>query len=300
LQRKGEVDASTGAVEVAKAAVANAKLNYEWCSVTAPIEGRASRHYIDIGNNINANASVLTNIVNLRPVWAYFYVDENTANNVQKEILQGKMHGFRQATDPVGIGNVLGMLATPQSEGLLLAAADLYPRLTAVQMALGNAQAGEFPINGLIDFVSNQLDPNTGSIQVRATFANPNEILQAGLFGRIRMPVSGPHNALLVLDSAIGSEQGQNFVLVVNDKNEVESRPVETGLMHDRLREVKRTRTIVKSDPQGRQIEEEVVVLKPTDRIIINGLQRVRPGSRVEPRVVGMDTLLPELPKKKE
>src|SRR5262249_20498893 len=149
-------------------------------------------------------------------------------------------------------------------------------------------------IDGVIDFLSNRLDPNTGSIRVRAVFPNKDGTLLAGLFARIRVPISATHSALLVNDLAIGTDQGQRFVFVVNDKNEAESRIVEVGQMHDGLREVYRNRRFIKTDPQGKEVTEEVEVLKPTDRLIVNGLQRVRPGAVVDPKPVNMQTLLPE------
>jgi multidrug efflux pump subunit AcrA (membrane-fusion protein) len=101
---------------------------------------------------------------------------------------------------------------------------------------VGNEEV--FPIAGTIDYVSNQFDPNTGSIQVRAVFPNKDETLVAGLFARIRVPIAAPHQALLVNDRAIGTDQGRKFVVVVNDKNEVERRMIDVGQLHDGLREV--------------------------------------------------------------
>ena len=157
---------------------------------------------------------------------------------------------------------------------------------------VGNEEV--FPIAGTIDYVSNQLDPNTGSLQVRATFPNKDEAVVAGLFARIRVPISAAHPALLVTDRAVGTDQGQKFVLVVNDKDEVEYRAVEVGLLHDRLREVRRFRTITEPGADGKDVKKEVEVLKPTDRVIVLGLQRARPGDKVDPKLVDMQTLLRE------
>jgi RND family efflux transporter MFP subunit len=136
------------------------------------------------------------------------------------------------------------------------------------------------PIDGKIDFVSNQLDPNTGSIRVRATFENKDGRMVAGLFARVRVPTSNEKEALLVNDLAIGTDQGQKFILVVNDRNVVESHPVEVGQMHGDLRQVYPKRA-------------GVVVLRATDRLVVNGLQRVRPGITVKPETVDMKTLMP-------
>ncbi|MBY0522429.1 MAG: efflux RND transporter periplasmic adaptor subunit [Gemmataceae bacterium] len=260
-KRKGERDEARGSVDEAKALVENAQLNYDWCEVTSPLTGRVNRHFIDVGNLVSADVTTLTNIVSLKPTWAYFDVDQNTMLSVQKLIMEGKLKSARE--DEV-----------------------------EVQMALSGDKG--FPFNGVIDFVSNQLDPNTGSLRVRAVFPNKDEKLAAGLFGRIRVPITAPHKALLVSDLAVGTDQGQKYVLVVNDQDVVEYRPVETGLLHDGLREVMRFRTVIESDPEGKQTSREVEVLKPTDRLIVNGLQRVRPGIKVDPRQIDMETLLLE------
>ncbi len=166
-----------------------------------------------------------------------------------------------------------------------------------VEMEVANNS--DFPFKGKIDFVSNQLDPNTGSIRVRAVFPNDDGKLIAGLFGRVRVPLGSAHKALLVNDRAIGVNQGQKFLLVVNDEKKVELRIVEVGQLHDGLREVFRYRTVTESDVQGKKVNKQVEILKPTDRIIVDGLQRVRPGTVVTPTLVDMATLLVERPEAK-
>jgi multidrug efflux system membrane fusion protein len=160
-----------------------------------------------------------------------------------------------------------------------------------MSVAVGDANA--FPIAGTIDYVSNQLDPNTGSIQVRAVFPNEDETLVAGLFARIRVPIAAPHDALLVNDRAIGTDQGQRFVVVVNDQNEVERHMVEVGQLHDGLREVHRYRTVLEPGSDGKAATKKVEVLKPTDWLVVEGLMRARSGDKVEPKHVDMQTLLP-------
>lgn len=258
-KRLGARDEAKASVDQAKAAVENAQLNYGWCKVTSPIDGRINRHFVDIGNLVSQNVTTLTNIVSIKPVWAYFDVDENTVRFYQSLIQKGVVPSARDTKIPV-------------------------------DMAL--AGDVDFPNRGEIDFVSNQLDPNTGSIRLRAVFPNENGTITAGMFGRIRVPIGVPHKALLVADSAIGTNQGQRYVLVVNDQNEVEYRPVEVGQLHGGLREVLRYREVTETGPDGRGELKKVEVLKPTDRIIVEGLQRVRPGFKVDPRLVDMATLL--------
>ena len=258
--RLGSRDEAKANVDVNRAAVESAKLNYEWCKVTSPLTGKINTHFVDVGNLVSQNVTTLTNIVSYRPTWAYFDVDENTLLKLQS----------------------------------VAAGTDSSAEKTVVPVSMGLANSKAYPFQGTIDFVSNQVDPNTGSIRVRAVFPNEDGKMLAGLFGRLRMPIGKPHSALLVSDRAIGTDQGQSFVLVVNDKDEVEYRAVEIGKLHDGLREVYRTRTITESDPTGKQTSKDVDVLKATDRIIVDGLQRVRPGVKVEPRMVDMQTLMAE------
>jgi hypothetical protein len=106
------------------------------------------------------------------------------------------------------------------------------------------------------------------------------------------VPVTPPHPALLVNDMAVGTNQGQKFLLVVNDKNVVEYRGVDVGQVHEGLREVMRFRDVVEGDASGGDVSKKVEVLKPTDRVIVNGLQRVRQGAEVKPKLVDMQTQL--------
>ena len=192
-------------------------------------------------------------------MWAYFDVDENTLLSYQALVESGAVKSARK-------------------------------NLLPVDMALEDNKG--FPFAGVIDFVSNQLDPNTGSIRLRAEFPNADQNLLAGMFGRIRVPSSAPHQALLVNDQAIGTNQGQKFILVVNNQHEVEYRPVDTGQLHDSLREVMRFRSVTEPGPQGKDITKQVEVLNPQDLVIVDGLQRVRPAEKVEVRLVNMTTLL--------
>src|SRR5204862_1749274 len=102
-------------------------------------------------------------------------------------------------------------------------------------------------------------------------FPNKDQALTPGYFARVRVPISPPHKALLVSERALDNDQGQKVLYVVNDDNQVVSRPVRLGQLHDGLR----------------AIEDG---LKPGERVIVKGLQLVRPGITVEPKLVGMPT----------
>ena len=136
---------------------------------------------------------------------------------------------------------------------------------------LGLANEAGFPHRGTINFIDNQVNARTGTLRVRGIFPNKDEALAPGFFGRIRVPIGFPHKALLITDRAVDTDQGQKIVYVVDRDNKVVSRPVRLGALHDGLREV----------TDG---------LKPGDRVIVNGLQQVRPGLTVEPKLVDMPT----------
>jgi RND family efflux transporter MFP subunit len=143
------------------------------------------------------------------------------------------------------------------------------PRDGGFPVSLGLANEDGYPHPGTINFVENQVNPKTGTIRVRGVFPNADQVLLAGLFARVRTPLGRKHSALLVSDRAIDTDQGQKIVYVVTDKGEVASRPVRIGALHDGLREIR----------DG---------LKPDDRVIVTGLQQVRPGVVVEPKLVPM------------
>ena len=142
-------------------------------------------------------------------------------------------------------------------------------RETDWHIALGLANEVGYLHEGTINFVDNQLNPRTGTLRVRGVFPNKDEALSPGFFGRVRVPMGFPHRALLVCDRAIDTDQGQKIVYVVNKDNKVLSRAVQLGALHDGLR----------------AIEEG---LKQSDRVLVSGLQQVRPGALVEPTLVDM------------
>jgi RND family efflux transporter MFP subunit len=256
--RKGTWEEAKGGVDQAKAALEKAQLYYDWCRVQSPLDGQANRHFIDAGNMITQDKSTLTNIVSTQHLWAYFDVDENTINRYMAMVKKGEVDPARKVRIPL-------------------------------QMAIGSSN--DYSMEGYLDFVSNQLDPNTASARVRGYFPNADGKL-AGMFGRVRLPIGPAHEALLVVDEAIGTNQSNRFIYVVNDKNEVEYRAVDVGQLHDGFREIKRFRTVLEPTAGGQDVEKQVEVLKPTERVIVEGLMRVRPGVKVEPRLVDMATLL--------
>jgi RND family efflux transporter MFP subunit len=221
-------------VAAGQAAVKAAGLNVEFTRVTAPITGRISRRLVTEGNLINggtAQSTLLTTIVSMDPIYVYFEADERSYLKHVRLSQNGKGPNSRQGRNPV-------YLALADEKG--------------------------FPRNGYIDFIDNRLDPKTGTMTGRAVFTNSDLALAPGLFGRIRIPGSTPYDAVLVPDEAIGSDQAQKFVFVMNGDNTVEQRTVQLGPLVHGFRVVS----------QG---------LKPDDWLIVSGLQRARSGLQVTP-----------------
>jgi RND family efflux transporter MFP subunit len=129
-------------------------------------------------------------------------------------------------------------------------------------MALVDEQ--EYTRSGELDFEDNRLDPSTGTLRVRAVFDNQDRMLSAGLFVRVRLPIGEAHKALLVPEQALGTDQGQKFLYVLTAEDEIAYRPVQVGKVHDRQRVIS----------QG---------LGADERVVVTGLQRVRPGIKVKP-----------------
>lgn len=126
-----------------------------------------------------------------------------------------------------------------------------------------------FPHHGKLEFVDNQLDARTGSVRMRATFDNADGTMAPGLFARVQVSGGSAEKALLVADRAIGTDQSRKYVVVVDAKSNGEYRPVTLGPMIDGLRVVR-------------------TGLKPGEKVVVDGLQRVRPGSPITPQIVPM------------
>ena len=221
------------AVLAAQASLNSARLDLEYTQVRSPIDGRVSRALLTTGNYVSGVAgqsSLLTTIVSVDPVYVYADVDENSL--LKFNALAQERAAAGQTTIPVE-------LALADEEG--------------------------FPHHGKIESFDNRLDANTGTILLRTVFSNPDGRLVPGLFARIRVPSSSKHPAVLVDESAIGTDQAQKFVLTLGDKNVVEYRKIELGPVVNGKR-------IVRSG------------LQPGEKIIVNGLQRARPGMPVTPQ----------------
>jgi len=227
-----------------KAVVASRQLDLEYTKVIAPVSGRTSRYIVTVGNLIQSGdqngGTLLTSIVSVDPMYAYFDVDEHTVLRVRQLAREGKAVSPREGVVPVW---------------------------------LGLANENGHPHQGTIDFVDNQVNPRTGTMRVRGVFPNADQVLAPGLFARVRGPIGRPHKSLLVSEYALDTDQGRKVVYVAEKDNKVVSRPVRLGALHDGLRAV----------DEG---------LKPDERVVVIGLQQVRPGVTVAPQLVDMPVSL--------
>jgi RND family efflux transporter MFP subunit len=242
-QSLAQRDTTRAQLEAAQASVQQAQLNLDWTKVRAEIGGLIGRTLITRGNLVTADQTLLTTLVSQDPMYAYFEVDEPTALHVRALIRAGK---FKSAREP---GNRV-----------------------PVYLSLSNEEG--FPHEGYLDFINNQVTTSTGTLQLRGVFANPMpsigpRVLAAGLFGRIRVPISAAYRAVLVTQAAVGTDQNLKFVYVVSEHNRVESRDVQLGTQQGSLWVVQSGLTV-------------------NERVVVNGLQHVRPGIEVKPRLVPM------------
>ena len=234
----GEAAASLGAAE---AALETSRLNLEWTEVRAPITGRVSRMNVTVGNLVNGGqgqATTLTTIVSIDPLYSYINVPESAALRYQE-------------------------LALKENKGSV-AGANI-----ACSLQLENETS--FPHQGMIDFVDNQVDVNTGTQQIRCVVANPTTILTPGLFATTRIPASGRYQALLIPDAAVNTDQDERYLLIVGANNVVQQRPVKLGALFGTLRSI----------TDG---------LKPGEKVIVNGMQFAQSGAKVVPHEVPVPT----------
>ncbi len=239
-------------LEIAKANRDLAALNLDWTEVRAPSAGLLSRRMVDPGNLIKADDTMLTSIVTQDPMYVYFDVDEQNMLKVRHLIHDGKIKARSEREVPV----IFGL----------------------------SDESSTYPHSGTVDFTDNRVDVNTGSLRFRATVRNEKGLLTPGLFVRVRLPIGDQHPTLFVREEALASDQGRKIVYtvewkpvfddgkkVIDDKTKeqkmgwvVAVKPLKIGALRDGFR----------------AIEEG---LAPTDKVIVTGLQRVRPGKEVNP-----------------
>jgi RND family efflux transporter MFP subunit len=239
-QRVNASREARASVDAARAAVEAARLNLEFTRITSPIAGRVSKAIVTAGNLVTGGsnaATLLTTVVSIDPIYVTFEGDEQVYLKYTELARRGDRSSSRDVANPV-------------------------------LMELANEQG--FPHRGAMTFVDNQIDPRTGTIRARASFDNKDGYLTPGLFARVKLLGHNSYKAVLVDDRAIGTDQSQKFVFVVDAENKVSYRSVKIGRLTDGLRIVQ----------QG---------LSAGEIVVVNGLQRLQPGAVVAPERVAMD-----------
>jgi multidrug efflux system membrane fusion protein len=239
-RRASAADEANAQVAAVEAALRAAQLDLEFTQVTSPIDGRVGRAIVTEGNLVSSGpgeATLLTTVVSLDPIYAAFDADEQTFLRYGELARAGKRASARQSGVPI-------------------------------RMAL--AGESDYPRSGEMNFLDNQVDPSTGTIHGRAIFRNADRSLTPGLFVRLRLVGGGTYRGLLIQDRAVGTDLDKRFVYVVGADQTVQYRAVTLGPIVDGLRVVR-------------------TGLTAGEVVVVNGLQRVRPGVTIAPERVAMD-----------
>jgi RND family efflux transporter MFP subunit len=245
VQKTQQRDLAKAQVAMARATLEAAQLDLSYTQIYAPISGRIDRNRVDVGNLVGSGeATLLASIVKHDPIYVYFTMSE-------REMLQyGDMQRQRRSAAPEGERNV-AYLALTSDTG--------------------------FPHVGEVDYTSNRVDPNTGTIELRAVFPNPDHLIVPGLFARIRLPLAR-ERALLVPEAAVSADQGGQYLLTADDHNVVQYRRVRLG----------------PTVSGGFEVIESGI--QKDEWVIVNGLQRARPGSTVKPARTTLQAPEPQAP----
>ncbi len=237
-QRTNALREAEANLRSAKASLDTARLNLDWSVVRAPVTGRVGKIEVTAGNLVGdgPTAPVLTSLVSVDPIYAGFNADETVVLNALKEIGAGQEAHAQVERIPVEMTTI----------------------------------ASQREIVGQLQFIDNQVDTKSGTVRVRAKFANPDGRLIPGQFARLRMGQAKTEPAVAIDERAIGTDQDKKFVLVVDGDNKAVYREVSLGPVAGGLRVVN-------------------TGLKAGERIVVNGLQRVKPGAVVAPQMVSME-----------
>src|SRR6202041_2653866 len=238
-ERKSTLAQTEANVAGAEAALETASLNLSFTRVTSPIAGKASRAEVTRGNLVTGGingGTLLSSVVSMDPIYLYFDADEQSYLRYTQTAHSGVGPGSNDAQNPVQIG-------------------------------LANEEG--FPHTGTVDFVDNQLNPQTGTIRARAVLQDKDGQFTPGLFAGVELLGGGEYSAILIDDRAVNTDQSQKYVLLLGANNQIEYRKVKLGRVIDGMRVVR----------EG---------LKAGDVIVVNGAQRVHPGITVTPQRVNM------------
>ena len=229
--RAGTLAQTSAEVMAAEAAMAAAQLDLGFTEVRSPISGVAGRAVLTAGNLAQANQSVLSTVVSQNPVYVYFDADE-----------QSLLRSRQQK-------------ATNGSEGA-----------GAAQVRIGLANEDGFPHTGQVGFTDNRLDPQTGTLTVRATLTNDQGLFTPGMFARVQMQGRSDFQAVLIDDKAVLTDQDRKYAYVVGEGGRAERRELKLGRMFE-----------------GRRIVESG--LQAGDQLVVAGMQRIYyPGMPLAPK----------------
>ena len=239
------VGQADAALAQAKAALESAELNLRYTKILAPISGRVSRTLVTEGNLVGyGEQTQLTVMVDQDPIYVFFEIPE------------------RDAIDYEGRVKPLRNLA-PGLQSLGVPVPPLWSD-AAIPVELGIETESGYPHRGVINFRDPRFEPGTGTVRLRAVLNNPDRRLSSGMYARVRFPLTHPRDRLMVPEAAVQSDQGGRYVLVVGADNVVERRSVRLSQRSGKLVAVE----------EG---------LSAADRVVVNGLQKARPRSTVEP-----------------
>jgi membrane fusion protein (multidrug efflux system) len=235
---QNNISSAEANVAAAKTAVRNAEIELGYCRISSPIDGRIGRVNYDAGNLVgDGQASLLTTIVKIHPI--YTYTNLSVDDFLKYRHAAGDANGSSTEQRSIDVE-----LELPYEKG--------------------------YPHHGRVDYYDPQVDKGTGTIEVRSVFPNEQGTILPGMFARLRVPIAQRHDALLVPERALGTDQMGSYLLVVGPEDKVEYRQVQVGARQGNLRVV-----------EGK--------LNPSDRVIVEGLLRARPGIKVVPKVETLD-----------
>jgi membrane fusion protein, multidrug efflux system len=242
-QARAARDSNRAAVTNDQAGVTQAAINLGYTQVTAPFDGLVTAHQVSVGSLVGASGpTTLATIIQFNPIYVSFTISEQDVLRVRA--------GMRQA----------GLTAKD---------------LEKVPVELGLMTETGYPHKGHLDYASPNVDPSTGTLTVRGILANLDYVLLPGFFVRVRVPLmTRPAEALLVPDTALGTDQAGRYLLVVDKDDVVQQRTVTTGARVGDLRVI-------------------ATGLQPDDRVVISGLQRAVPGEKVAPKASEITAALP-------
>ncbi len=257
-------DAGRAAVSIAAASLVQAEKNLSWTKIYARYSGRLSMRRVDPGNIVTANTTLLTTLIRLDKIYIGFDIDEQTLERRREAIRANE-------------------IASAREEKLV------------VEVGLSHQEG--YQHKALVTFSDNQLDSGTGTLHIRAEMENPSlklgslpavtgaaasldadqkglRLLSPNMFVRVRLPLGKAYDSLMIPEEAVGSDQGQKFVYVLNEKDEVVYRRVKLGPLEGSMRAIEeRTANTPKNEGIGRN-----------ERVIVGGQQRIKPGDKVKPK----------------